>query len=186
MTKTPIPKPERRSKAKKAEVLFKKHKGLIKEYYRFVPFDEPIMIFIRRTGKAEWHEKVTLGQYNFTHSNGEQRYIIIDRNQIEFKVGDKKFKGYICHEDHPFPLPEEPLLTTEMFDITIDKTLHDRKDWETKLTREKGKLIWTIAISIAIIIAAYAVFRMVVPAQETQIVTQAALDTVMNATKTMG
>ena len=103
MDKKPIPTPEKKSKAKTTEVLFKKHKKLLGEYYRFVPFDEPIMIFIRRTGKAEWKERVTLGQFDFTHSNGEKRYIIIDRNQIEFKVGDKKFKGYICHEDHPFP-----------------------------------------------------------------------------------
>ena len=154
---------ETQSRAKKSEVLFKKHKALMKEYYRFVPFKEPMMFFIRRTGKVEMYENVTLGRFCFTHSNKEERYIIIDRNQLELKVGDKKFKCYITHEDFPFPLPETPLLTTEMFDVTIDKTLHDRKDWEEKTLKARADLIWKFAIGIAVVIGAYALFRMVIP-----------------------
>ena len=53
------------------------------------------------------------------------------------------------------------------------------------MVKEKGKLIWTIAISIAVVIAAYALFRMLVQTEPPAQVTQTALEQVANATEAL-
>ena len=58
------------------------------------------MFLKRRNGNVEFKEKSTTGRYEYTHTDGTDRYIIITGNPKTFKVGDKTFKGYYCHEDN--------------------------------------------------------------------------------------
>ena len=64
-----------------------------------------------------------------------------------------KFKGYICHEDYPIPLPDNPVLTAEVFQMAIDKTLNDIKKWRAKELQAKGDLVWKLLVGVAIVIA---------------------------------
>lgn len=163
-----IAKPERNSETEDLRRLFTKHKKLLGKELIFEPFEEPIMLFERENGTVEFKEKATTGRYNFTHSNGEERYIIIKGRPKNFVFGHKTVRGYYCHENYPFPLPEEPILTTEEFNLIIEKTLHDKKEWETKLTKERNKTIMTVAYAIAIIIGCVILYKLLIPAPVAQ------------------
>lgn len=163
---------ETQEQLKEVNKLIKSKKGLIKDYLKLKKATSPILLFMRRNGKATYYQNAKMGRYEFEHSDGTSRYIIIDKNAHEVTAGDDTIKMYICHEDYPFPLPEEPLITTEMFNLIIEKTLHDKKEWETKLTQARSKMIWTIMIGIAILFALYMVYKMVFeePAQTVQVI----------------
>ena len=122
-------------------------------------------------GKVEFFEEATKGQFVYQHSDGEERYITLNPRWLQtFDYGKKTFRGYICHEDHPYPLPEEPTVTAEMTGIAVEKTLNDVKKWKTKELSEKTKMWQTIFFGIAMIIAAAALYRTLVPANPEVIV----------------
>lgn len=170
------------SKAEKKKILFKKKKRFIKEYKEMTAFSEPILILMRRNQKAEFYENATQGKFEFEHSDKTERYIILDTKYLQtFPYGKSTFKGYICHEDHPLPLPNEPEVTSETIGIAIDKTLNDIKKWKAQEIKAKGELIWKIAIGIAIIIGMYILYTMFAPQQTTQIVAETAKNISTNA-----
>lgn len=161
-----------KTEAKRIKTLFKKHKGLIKDHQKTANFKEPILILMRRGNKAEFYEKANTGEFTFEHSDGTTRHILINQKNLQtFDYGQKTFRGYICHEDTPIPLPEEPIVTSELLNIAINKTLNDIKKWKAEETKAKGELIWKAGLAIAVIILAYAMYTLLKPeAPPTQIV----------------
>jgi hypothetical protein len=153
------------TKASRIKNLFIKHKAFLRTKYGTMQFKEPVMLFERRSGEVEFYEKVTVGLFDYRHSDGSQRFIILTpQRQKRFGFGDKQFKGYYCHEDFPLPLPMDAFLTTEQLNIAIEKALTEIKQWESKTIKARGDIIWKVLIGIAVIIAAYALFRLLVPA----------------------
>jgi hypothetical protein len=82
---------------------------------------------------------------------------------MTFDYGKRTFKGYICHEDYPTPLPERPVVTAEQFQWAIDKTQQDLKDWKAKEYSAKGDMWYRILIGIAIVIGVLGFVKMIVP-----------------------
>lgn len=164
---------EKNSLATKRNNLFKKYAGLISAYKETANFEEPALILLRRTKNSEFYEKATQGTFTYTHTNGETRDIILHPSKLHtMPYGKKTIRYYICHEDFPLPLPEDPVITAETVGIAIDKTLNDVKKWKTSEMNAKSKMIMYIIIGIIGIILAIAFFRMLVPStpQVTQII----------------
>jgi hypothetical protein len=153
----------KKSKALARNTLFKKKKALFKDYYDTADFKEPILILMRKTQNAEFFENATKGDFEYDHSDGTTRRIFLNTKYIQtFPYGKKVFKGYICHEDNPLPLPAEPEITAETVGLAIDKTLNDIKKWKADEFRAKGEFYWKIALGIVAIGAMYILYKLVI------------------------
>ena len=145
---------EKQTKARRIKNLLRKHKRFIGTYLDTVDFEEPIMMFARRSGKVEWYERATQGQFRFKHSEGDERFITLTSKKLmNFDYGKKTFKGYWCHEDYPTPLPEEPVVTAEIFTIAQEKTLNSINKFEAQKLRATGDMWKKVLLAIAVIIA---------------------------------
>lgn len=159
-----ITKQEKKSDAKKIKELMRKRKKFLKSYYDVAPFKEPVMFFERRSGETEFYEEVTAGMFEYEHSDGSKRFIIVNPNsQKKFGFGERKFRGYWAHEDYPITGHPDPLLTSEQVNMIVEKSLADMKKWKAQEVKAKGDLIWTIAIAIAVVIGAFALYKLLVP-----------------------
>lgn len=162
---------DKKSRAKEIKTLLKKTKKLIGTHLRTIPFKQPIVFLIRNNKNVEFYEEATTGTFEFEHTNGKQYKIYLDGTNglLDFGYGEHKFKGYILHEDNAFPLPEKPIHNTIMVNALIDKTLHDIKSWTAKELEAKAKVIWYLLGGIAVIILAYALLKILMPATPTPI-----------------
>lgn len=148
----------------KLKILFKKHKGLIRKYYSIAQFKEPVVLLMRRGNMIEFLEGETGDHLDIEHSNGENRKIILNQSFLyTFDYGKRSFRGYICHEDHPIPIPYDPLVMCELFGVAIDKTLNDVRKWKIKEIQEKTNFWWTILIGLAILVALVVVYLIAKP-----------------------
>lgn len=151
----------KKSEAKEIKILFKKYKKFLRSYYETANFEEPIAQLARRSGKVVWYEKATAGRFNYTHSDGTERYILLDpAYKLRFQYGRKEFSGYWLHEDHATPLPEQPTLGSDQVNICIDKTLNDIKKWKAEEYKARGGMWKSIGVGIALIILAYTLYAM--------------------------
>lgn len=134
--------------------MLKKYNKTFKSYNEMSNFKEPVVFLARRNRRVEFFEDATKGRFEFTHSDGEMGKIDLSPEYLNtFDYGKRTFKGYICHEDHPTPLPENPIVTAELFNIAEEKVLHDMKKWK-KSEQEGIGLKWKqILIGIALVIA---------------------------------
>lgn len=147
---------EKRSRAKKIRNLIKKQKGILKEEIKTTKFKEPIMLLERLNGEVELYEDVTKGLFEYKHSNGETRFIIVEPStKRSFGFADRRFTGYIAHENYPITGLPEPLMTVEQVNTIVEKSINDMKEWKAKEIREyKGLVKWAF-IGLAIVIVAY-------------------------------
>lgn len=159
------------SKAEQRQTLFKKYQKLLFAYQETAEFKEPILQLMRRNNTVDFFENTTEGEFKYTHSDGTDRTIILTtKNLLSFPYGKKTFKGYVCHEDYPLPLPEDPIITTEQMQTVIDKALNDIKKWKAQEINAKTKMIWTIGLTICAVIGLYILFRIMVPTPPIQII----------------
>ena len=181
----------KQSKAEKRKTLFKKKKALFKEYYDSGDFKEPILILMRRNQNAEFFENATQGEFPYEHSDGTERKILLNTKYLQTLTNNKKvFKGYICHEDNPLPLPAEPEITAETVGIAIDKTLNDIKKWKAEEWKAKGDFYWKLALGVVAIVGMYILYKLLIPSAdgtETAVATVVKNTTVevLNATPTI-
>lgn len=152
-----------KSEAERRNILYKKYNKILGQQKDLAEFKEPIAILLRRTGKAEFFENVTKGKFEFRHTDGRDRFIMIDPKQIHtFPYGKKSYKGYILHEDFPVPLPDDPVLTTEQVGQAMEATALAMEKWKSKEISEKTKMIRMIIIGIGVIgaiILLYTIFK---------------------------
>lgn len=156
---------EQQTEEQRIKQIFKKHKSLMGSYQEIANFKEPTLQLIRRSGKVEFFENVRKGQFDFLHSDGTKRYIILNHKPLTFDYGKNSFKGYICDEDTPTPLPESPLVLTELINMAVMKTLNDIMKWKIKEADANTKMIMTIGMAIGLVIVAYAFYVMLRPEQ---------------------
>lgn len=152
-----------KQQTRRIKVLFKKYKEFLKQYYMTAPFKEPVIFLRRRNGHIEFHEGATGTEFAYKHSDGNERYIILDGKPDTMDYGDRSFRVYFCDEDHPFKLPEDPLITSEMFAISKDRDINTMKDWRAKEVIAKGKMWSYILWGIVAVIVAVTLFKMLVP-----------------------
>lgn len=153
-----------KTEAERRKMILKKKKTLFSSVLDTVDFKEPILILMRRTQQAEFFENATKGEFEYEHSDGTTRKIFLTPKYLQaFPYGKTTFRGYICHEDSPLPLPNEPEITTETIGIAIDKTLNDINNWKAKEWTAKGNFFWKIAIGIVSIIGMYILYRVLFP-----------------------
>lgn len=178
MTTEDEKKKELKSQATRINNLFKKQKSIIGTQQSIATFKEPVLILMRNNMKSEFYENATIGKFEYTHSNGEEMYITLDQHfQYTFDYAGRNFRGYICHENYPFPLPHDPLITAELKKISDEKILNDYRKWLAEEWKAKGDLWWKVLGGIAICIGAYALFRLLVPSNP------AVAEAAANATK---
>lgn len=176
------------TQAKKIKEIIKKKKKLLREYHSTVEFKEPCAILIRRSGKAEWMEDCTKGKLEIKHSDGGERYIYLKGETITLEYADKGIRTYILHEDHPIPITTlNPVVTSETLTQIIQKTMHDLQELQAKKWGALGEMIWKIGAAIALCIAAYALYKLLVPNSpepiETAVnITQAITNQTLNGT----
>lgn len=140
------------SKAKKIKLLFKTYEKTFRSYKDMSDFKEPVVFLIRRTRKVEFFDNATTGEFTFEHSNKKDRTIELEPQFLHtFDYGKRTFKGYILHEDYPRPLPEEPIVNSELYLISMDKALHDIRKHQADLERGIGLKWKQILIGLAIL-----------------------------------
>lgn len=155
---------EKQSKAKRIKILLKNYQGRFKSYQEMANFKEPVMMLIRNSRKVEFYDDVTSGWFEFIHSDGSGRRIKLSPEFLQtFDYGKRIFKGYICHEDYPTPLPEKPVVTAEQFQWAIDKTQNDLQNWRSKELTAKGIMWYKIIIGVAILIGVIGFVKLIVP-----------------------
>jgi hypothetical protein len=142
------------SKAKRIKLLFKKYESTFKKYNEMANFKEPCLFLMRRNKKTEFYEEATRGEFKFVHSDGKEGKIVLAPEfMLTFDYGKRTFKGYICHEDHLTPLPENPIITADMFNMAQEKVLHDIRKWKDKEEAGIGLKWKHILTGIGIILA---------------------------------
>jgi hypothetical protein len=128
---------EPKSRATRIRMLLKKNKEVFKDKQSITDFKEPVNMLIRRSRAVEFYEDASKGSFEFTHSDGTHREIYLEPSQqVSFDYGKRKFKGYICHEDFPLPLPEVPIVTADTINSIVEKTMMDMK----KLNERKKEM----------------------------------------------
>lgn len=150
------------SQARKIQQLIQIHKGLIKRKQKLADFKEPVLFLIRRNQTIDFFESATKGTFVFKHTDGDIRKIDVTPSKLmSFPFADRKVRCYICHEDFPLPLPEEPLVSSELVRISQEKSMHDINKYkleELKTQQGNWKVIgWVIggvalAIALAIVV----------------------------------
>lgn len=159
------------SRARRINNLFNKYEKWKKVKYETEPFKEPIMEFARRSGDVEFYENATAGMFKYTHSDGTERFIILNPSKkLKFGFADKMYRGYWCHEDFPVALPDIPSTTAEQVNIVVEKSIYDIKEFETKALKARGEMWWKIALGVAVIIVAIALFVMLKPAKAPDVI----------------
>jgi len=175
---------EYQSKAKRIKVLLKNYDGRFKSYQEMSNFQEPVMFLMRNTRKTEFYDNATTGYFEFIHTDGRTRRIKLSPEFLQtFDYGKKTFKGYICHEDYPTPLPEKPLVTAEQFQWAIDKTQQDLTNYKAKELTARGDMWWKILLGVGAVILAFALAKMLVPNLFGGGGEKAVVDIVQNATQ---
>lgn len=153
----------KKSRAKKISKVFLKYQKWLKQEYETTQFKEPVLFLIRRSGVTETHEDATRGLFDFTHSDGQKRFLILTGRPKTMHYGKRAFDYYICHEDHPLPLPNDPLITTEQMNISIEKALNNYQEWAAKQKIAVGKMYYYIFGGIALIVLAFTLYVMLKP-----------------------
>lgn len=178
---------ERKSRARRIQALLKRHEKWMKADIRTTQFKEPVMFFIRTSGEIEFYESVTAGLFEYKHSNGEQQFIIVNpTTQYKFGFADRKFRGYIAHENNPITGYPDPYITAEQVNIIVEKSINDMKKWKAEVLKETQGIIKWVVYGIIGVILAYAIFRILTdnPAEATQVVTMAKDTAVIVANQT--
>lgn len=162
--------------------VFTKQKRFLKARYNRLPIEEPVLYLHRRSGQVEFYEGVKEGLFEFKHSDGEIRFIIVNTNTQEMYGHTKdKYRGYIAHEDHPITGFPDPVMTCEQVNIIVEKSLNDIKKWKAKELQARGDMWWKIGLAIGAVILAIALFKTLVPTQPETVV-QVVKETAQNIT----
>lgn len=139
---------------------------MIKSYREPANFKEPILKLIRRTQKVEYYEGITQGIWEFIHSDGTTRKMIIGpQSKLVFPAGTKTYVGYIRHEDHPSDPFQHPRITGEEFTSVMRKTISDKQQWDEKAKHVKatGTMWMNIFIGIGALVFLICVGLMLIP-----------------------
>lgn len=174
----------RLSRAKKVGHLIEAHQGFMKRELSLAPLKPPIMQLGRRGNYFETYEDVTKGVFEFKHSSGDKRYIIIDPSrQVTFGAGKHSIKGYWAHEDHPVTGWPDPVISTEQMNIHTEKLMNDIRNWIAKSKEATGMMFLYIGAGVALVIIAVMLLKQGSPPPGTVVhITQQVVNETVNQT----
>lgn len=151
---------EPKSRAKRVRMLLKVNRGLFKDKEAITDFKEPVVMLIRRSRAVEIYQDASKGNFVFKHSDGYTREIYLEPSyQLSFDYGKKKFKGYICYEDNPLPLPENPLVSVGTINDVVEKSNLDIKRLNNKTTNLKIKAWWKVGMFVLLLLILLILWR---------------------------
>lgn len=151
---------EPQSRAKRIRMLLKKNKTIFSSKEKITDFKEPVAFLRRRGGVTEFHEDASKGVFSFTHSDGKYREIYLDPStQGTMDYGKRKFKYYWLHEDFPLPLPENPLITADVVNLILEKSMMDLKKLNERAHEMQLKTWKTIAWIVAGGVGLYLLYK---------------------------
>lgn len=142
---------QRRQTAKKINAIIQDHKKWRLRYQSIAPLREPVMFLIRRGGSVEYYDNVKETTFTVPDTpQGEDKKIHLnERKLLTFKYGKHTFKGYICHEDHAFPLPSKKSVDAALMEAVVYKMFINYEKLKAGLERARwtgiSKAIWAIA-----------------------------------------
>lgn len=172
---------EEQQRTKELKILFKKEQRFLHSIQTLTEFKEPIMFLMRNSGHVDFIENVKNNMHEYEHTDGNKRYILLSQKYIRtFNYGKKTFRGYICEENSPVPLPTDPILTSEQVSQAIDKTLNDIKKWKAQELKAQAKLYWTLGLIAMGLIALYIVYKMLAHPAETATTATTAVQVIKN------
>ena len=105
---------------------------------------EYMVLLMRNNGYSEFIQDVKAGEFLIASSDGkEEKSITLTPSRLTtFKYGKQYVKGWVCHEDNAFPLPEDPIFGAEMFRKIVQKLSMNYKDAnEIKFMEAKRKQV---------------------------------------------
>lgn len=170
---------KKESYAERRRILLKKHKKFLRDKEALVDFEGPCLILMRQGKKAEWHEKATGGKFYFTHSDGEERFIILDPRFLQtMEYGGRSFQLYVCHEDFPTALPDDPIVTTELVALMYEKVLQDIRKWKIEEAKAKALQLKGWAILAAVLGGIVILYVILKPTGTSEAITPAINETI--------
>lgn len=129
-----IKKPNTKSQAKRIHTLINRYEKILRPAeYKLTDFKEPVLFLMRRNGITDLYENATAGRFEFEHTDGTTKYIVLTPSSLfRHRYADRDFRAYTCHEDFPFPFPimENPVLTAQTYETEMTRALRDRDDIE--------------------------------------------------------
>lgn len=175
---------ELQSRATKRNMIFKNVNKLLGNQRAITNFKQPILFLMRNNKKIEFHENATKGTFTYQHTNGEKRTIhLTGQGLYDFQYGGKTFAGYICHEDIATPLPENPIVSTEIMGQAIEATTAVNKKWDLKKAESTKELMKGIAIVLAVIIGGGILLYILAPQLFEGTITQTVQNVTQNVTQ---
>jgi len=154
----------KQSQATRMKILFKQYETTFKRHQDLAVFREPIAFLHRRTGRVEFYDNVTSGDFSFTHTDGTEKQIPLTPAFLKtFDYGKRTFKGYILDEDNAFPLPQTPFISIEQYTMGMTKMLNNFSKWKQKEFEGIGNMWWKILIGLAVLVGVIVVGKMLLP-----------------------
>jgi hypothetical protein len=155
---------ENTSKAQLIKSALHMHKSLLKKKQFLTDFKEPVAFLMRRNHNIEFYENASSGYFYFKHTDGDKRNILLTPNRMHsFPYAGRKVRCYILHEDFPLPLPEDPIVSSELITISQQKTMQDFNKYKLKEAQLKQGNIKAWFIGIAVVIGAIALAAVLIP-----------------------
>lgn len=152
-----------RDDKRRIKILIKKQKKLIGSHKKITGFKEPVVFFIRNNGHVEFYENAKNSKFRFQTEKEQERTIELDTGRmLTFDYGNNNFKGYILHEDNPFPLPIKPVIDAELLYIITEKVLNDMRKWKAEELKALSGIIGKIALFAMVIIGGYILYKIMV------------------------
>lgn len=154
----------KKSQAKKIRNMIQLQKGLLKQKQKLADFKEPVIWLMRRNGDIEFYDNATKGRFFFNHSDGDERNIELIQSQTRnFTYAGRRVRVHVLHEDYPTPIPEDPVITTEILSISQQKIMQDLNKFRAQEMKIRSGATFKLLIGIAIVVAAIALGLTVIP-----------------------
>jgi hypothetical protein len=170
------------SRAEEVERIIRCTKKYRRTELSLYPIREPLLFLGRRNGTFQTFEGITAGAFDFKHSDGNNRFIIIDPNkQNRLGIGRNSIRFYWAHEDYPNTGYPDPVMTAEQVSLSYEKLLSNIRKWLALDKKATGDMWMKIGLGTAAVILAYFIGKGMFQSTSPQIIYQAAMN-LTNAT----
>lgn len=150
----------------KLDLLHYKKQKAFRTIQEMTPVKEPLVKLLRQNGEIENYEGIQGKKFTYDHTDGSTRTIQLNEKYLLTEQwGKYRTKLYILHEDHPTPLPENPIITIEAFQENIEKANTNSEALKAQASLKKAnmegwaKIIMWTGIAIGGILLVYFMFR---------------------------
>lgn len=137
---------------KRLHILLKKEKHVLRKYLTLTNFKQPVLFLIRNE-RVEFYEDIRGDRFQVPDDD-KGRVIRLGTNLLDFEYGKNTFKGYICNIEEAFPLPQKPMVYSELMELIIRKIITNYKNLESSGDNLR-KTLWTLFFMVLLGAIAY-------------------------------